>query len=69
MGKGAWKCFLAGWVASIGLNMFHQDMLGLDKYLEYLKITWHHISPFWGLAIFVVACIVFAHTKGKEGGE
>ena len=33
----------------MGVTMARQDMLGLDKYIELMKLTWVHMSPWWSL--------------------
>lgn len=62
MSKDKWQGFTAGFLLSMGVTMGRQDMLGLDKYVEYLKLTWVHMSPLWsvipiaiGLALMVMS--------------
>jgi len=49
MRKDKWTGFVAGGLLVTGVNMARQDLMGLDKYIELMKLTWVHMSPWWSL--------------------
>lgn len=62
-------CFFWGFLFSSALRMFFQDMMGLDKYINYVKSGWVDISPWLGFGVMVVALIGFAKTKYNKPGN
>lgn len=55
-----YKSFIFGCLFYTGLRMFYQEMMGLEKYIVYVKSTWIEMSPLWGLATMVIAIIFFS---------
>jgi len=58
-----YRCFFCGYLFCCGLRMFQQDMIGLDKYLNFVTAGWVFISPWWGIGVMILAIIGCAKTK------
>jgi hypothetical protein len=58
--------FAAGVFFAVGMHMFLEDLLGLDRYIAHLRAGWVTLSPAWGaslaaaslIAIIVIAWLV-----------
>jgi len=44
--------FFAGFSCCAGLMCFHQDLLGLEGYIDYLHKHWMNLSPMFGATGF-----------------
>ena len=66
MTKDKWTGFIAGYLLVTGFTMARQDMLGLDKYIELVEITWVHMSPLW--SVFPIALSVTLMLMPYEKG-
>ena len=67
MTKDKWTGFIAGCLLVMGVTMGRQDMLGLDKYIELMKLTWVHMSPLW--SVFPIALSVTLMLMPYEKGS
>ncbi len=49
---------LCGYLFHVGAMMFHQDMLGLERYIQHVQANWINLSPVWGAVIMLVAFLM-----------
>ena len=70
MFKRTFTFFMAGFLFYSGLFMFFQDLMGLEKYIEFSRRAWVHMSPVWGalLAIGAIVIYVSAYLNSKHKG-
>lgn len=53
----ALKLVALGYMIHLGLDMFHQDLLGLEGYIALVREGWVNLHPIVGLLVIVVAFI------------
>ena len=53
-----YKSFLFGYLFCIGSEMFNQDMMGLEKYINYISAGWVELSPVWGFLLMITAIVL-----------
>jgi len=58
-----YQCFFFGCLFHIGINMFLQDVLSLEGYINYVRAGWVDMSPWWGIGVITISLIAFANTK------
>ena len=58
--------FIGGWIASSGMTMFYQDLIGKEKYLQMVDVGWVEMSPFWGLALLALGVWVYVKQECKD---
>lgn len=54
--------FLAGYLFKMGATILHQDILGLEGYVEVITKHWTDKPPIIGLGILIFACFWFYYT-------
>lgn len=54
-----------GWWAKVASTIFYQDALGLEKYIEYCRIGWVDLSPWWGGILFFALIVESARRFRK----
>ena len=60
--------FMCGFSACAGLMCFHQDLLGLEGYIDYLRRNWVNLSPWVGMtgAVINVMLAVWYYFQIKD---
>jgi hypothetical protein len=56
-----WWSFALGWLMHTATNMWHQDVMGKEKYMAMIDIAWVDLSPYWGLAGMIVVVFLFSN--------
>ena len=60
-----WWCFFFGYMFARAHSMFMQDLWGLNKYIEVVKLHWVDIHWSIGFGIMVVAAVLASHEIHK----
>lgn len=53
-----WWCFFFGYMMANGHDMFMQDIWGLEKYIEVVKLHWVNLHWTVGLALMCLAAFL-----------
>lgn len=61
-----YQCFFWGYLFHTGLNMFLQDLRGLDKYIVWVRANWIDLSPWWGFFVMFISITALAYTKYNQ---
>lgn len=60
-----WFAALLGYLFNAGSQMFRQDLMGKEKYMQMVDLMWVDLSPYWGLGIMLIAAFAFVHETRK----
>lgn len=58
--------FYYGILALSGIQMMHQDHLGLEAYLEWVKEHWVVLPPWVGLCLFFFALLAALRVRDEN---
>lgn len=63
--------FCAGGMFVLGVNMFAQDLMGMEAFLERARDGWVHMSPLWWVPLIAMAAWVGTRVRQciKPGEE
>lgn len=54
-----WWAGFAGMMFANAVIMFRQDLMGLEKYIEYARLAWIDMHWGWGLGLIIFSVFVF----------
>lgn len=53
-----------------GCLMAHHDLMGLENFIEYARLSWVEMSPWWGIGSVILGSLMLKTASGlAEKGE
>ena len=60
-----YKYFLLGYLFCIGMKIFEQGMMGLEKYIAHIRAGWVEPSPVCGFLLMVITIVLAVSKKSS----